>query len=66
MENRLGVGQSGRSLRRERIQLGLEVSVAGERKMYAPGFPFMMILLVFIATIAPITYKYVFSAYYKS
>ena len=63
MENRLGVGQSSRSLCRERIQLGLEVSVAGERKMYAPGLPFMMILLAFIATIAPITYKYVFSAY---
>ena len=63
LENRLGVRKSGRSLRRERIQLGLEVSVAGEHNIYAPGLPFMMILLAFIATMAPITYKYVISAY---
>ncbi|KAH9013673.1 hypothetical protein EDB85DRAFT_1899607 [Lactarius pseudohatsudake] len=59
LEKNLGVGRSDslRSLRRERIQLGLEVSMAGERRMYAPGLPFMMVLLVLAVTITPTAYK---------
>jgi hypothetical protein len=65
LENSLDDGRTSRtnrSLHRERIQLGLDVSVAGERRMFAPGLPFMIVLLAFVATVAPTVYKYVLSA----
>jgi hypothetical protein len=55
LERRLG---GEKSLRRERIQFGLEVSVAGERGVWAPGFPFMMVFLAFITMIIPYAYRY--------
>jgi hypothetical protein len=58
----MGVVRDEKSRRRERIQLGLEVSVAGERGVWAPGFPFMMVFLAFIVVIIPHAYKYTFSA----
>jgi hypothetical protein len=62
LERRLGAVRDSRSLRRERIELGLEVSVAGERGVSAPGFPFMMVLLALIVVIIPGAYKhYAFS-----
>ena len=62
LERRLGVVRSNNSLRRKRVQLGLEVSVAGERGVWAAGFPFMMVLVVLVAVIIPNAYKYAFSA----
>ena len=62
LERRLGVVRSNKSLRRKRVQLGLEVSVAGERGVWAAGFPFMMVLVVLVAVIIPNAYKYAFSA----
>ncbi|KAH9030021.1 hypothetical protein EDB85DRAFT_1891756 [Lactarius pseudohatsudake] len=62
LERRLGVVCDEKSRCRERIQLGLEVSVAGERGVWALGFPFMMVFLAFIAVIIPHAYKYTFSA----
>jgi hypothetical protein len=44
-------------LRRERIQLGLEISVAGERRVSVSGLPFMMVLAL-IVVIIPSAYKY--------
>jgi hypothetical protein len=61
LERRLGVLHGDKSLRRERIQLGLEVSVAGERGVWAAGFPFMMVLLALVAVIIPSAYKHAFS-----
>ena len=49
--------RDNRFLRRERIQLGLEVSVAGERRVSASGLPFMMVLAL-IVVIIPGAYKY--------
>lgn len=62
LERRLGVVRDGKSLHRERIQLGLEVSVAGKRGVWASGFPFMMVLLALITVLIPNACKYVFSA----
>ncbi|KAH9172234.1 hypothetical protein EDB89DRAFT_1906344 [Lactarius sanguifluus] len=61
LERRLGVVCDEKSRHHERIQLGLEVSVAGEHGVWAPGFPFMMVVLAFIAMIIPHAYKYTFS-----
>jgi hypothetical protein len=58
LERRLGAVRDSRSLCRKRIQLGLEVSVAGERGVSAPGFPFMMVLLALIVVIIPGAYKH--------
>ncbi|KAH9008231.1 hypothetical protein EDB84DRAFT_1447072 [Lactarius hengduanensis] len=62
LERCLGVVRDEKSRHCEHIQLGLEVSVAGERGVWAPGFPFMMVFLAFIAMIIPHAYKYTFSA----
>lgn len=62
LERRLGVVRDDKSLHRERIQLGLEVSVAGKRGVWASGFPFMMVLLALITVLIPNACKYVFSA----
>jgi len=62
LERRLGVVRGEKSLRREHIQLGLEVSVAGKREVWASGFPFMMVLLALITVLIPNAYKYAFSA----
>lgn len=61
LERRLGVMRGNKFLRRERIQLGLEISVAGERGVSAlsvSGFPFMTALLALIVVIIPGAYKY--------
>jgi hypothetical protein len=58
LERRLGAMRDNRFLRRERIQLALEISVAGERGVSASGFSFMMVLLVLIVVIIPGAYKY--------
>lgn len=58
LERRLGVVRGDKSLHRERIQLGLEVSVTGVR---TSGFPFMIVLLALITVIIPNAYKYAFS-----
>lgn len=55
LERRLGAVRDNRLLRRERIQLGLEISVAGDRRVLASRFPFTMVLLALIAAGA---YKY--------
>ncbi|KAI9447020.1 hypothetical protein BJY52DRAFT_1228531 [Lactarius psammicola] len=39
LERCLGVARDEKSLRREHIRLGLEVSVAGECGVWAPGIP---------------------------
>jgi hypothetical protein len=62
LERRLGAVRDNKFLRRERIQLGLEISVAGERGVSAPGFPFMMFLLALVVAIIPAYKYYVFSA----
>jgi hypothetical protein len=63
LERRLGAVRDNKFLRRERIQLGLEISVAGEHGVSAPGFPFMMVILALVVAIIPGAYKYyVFSA----
>jgi hypothetical protein len=67
LERRLGVMRGNKFLRRERIQLGLEISVAGERGVSAlsvSGFPFMMAFLALIIVIIPGAYKYY--AFFKS
>jgi hypothetical protein len=63
LERHLGVvrGNKHRYLHRERIQLGLDIIVAGERRGWASGFPFMMVLLIVITVIIPNAYKYAFS-----
>jgi len=58
LERRLGAMRDNKFLRRERIQLGLEISAAGERGVSASGFPFMMGLLALIVVIIPGAYKY--------
>ncbi|KAH9030047.1 hypothetical protein EDB85DRAFT_1891779 [Lactarius pseudohatsudake] len=59
LERRLGVARGDdKSLRRERIQLGLEVSVAGKRGVWASEFPFMMVLLALMTVFIPNAYKY--------
>jgi hypothetical protein len=51
--------RDNRFLRRERIQLGLEISVAGQRGVSASEFPYMMVfLLALIVVIISGTYKY--------
>jgi hypothetical protein len=55
LERRLGVMRDNRFLRRERIQLGL---VAGQRRVSASEFPYMMVLLALIVVIISGTYKY--------
>ena len=62
LERCLGVVRSDKSLCHEHVQLGLEVSVAGEHGVWAAGFPFMMVLVVLVAMIIPNAYKYAFSA----
>jgi hypothetical protein len=61
LERRLRIVRGEKYLRRERIQLGLDVSVAGERRVWASGFPFMMVLLALITMSLPNVYKYMFS-----
>lgn len=58
LERRLGAMRDNRLLRRERVQLGLEISVAGERGVSVSGLPFMMVFLALIVVIIPGTYKY--------
>ncbi|KAH9953576.1 hypothetical protein BC827DRAFT_1247691 [Russula dissimulans] len=58
LESRLGAVRDNRALRRERIQLGLDVSVEGKRGVSEPAFPFMMVLLALIVVIIPSAYKY--------
>jgi hypothetical protein len=58
LERRLGAVRDNRFLRRERIQLGLDISVAGERGVSTPGFPFMMVLLALVVVMIPGAYKY--------
>lgn len=62
LERRLGAMRDNRCLCRERIQLGLGISVAGARRVSVPGFPSMMVLLALIVVIIPGAYKhYAFS-----
>ena len=61
LERRLGVVRSDKSLRRKRIQLGLEVSVAEERGVWVSGFPLTILLLALTTVIIPNAYKYAFS-----
>ena len=58
LERRLGAMRDNRFLRRERIQLGLEFSVIGERGVSVSEFPFMMVLFAFFVVIIPSAYKY--------
>lgn len=59
LERRLGVIRDDRFLRRERIQLGLEISVAGQHGVSASEFPFMMmVLLALIVLMTSGIYKY--------
>ncbi|KAI0268934.1 hypothetical protein BGY98DRAFT_938053 [Russula aff. rugulosa BPL654] len=59
LERRLGAMRDKRFLRRERIQLGLEISMAaGQHGVSASRFPSMMILLALIVLIIPCAYKY--------
>jgi len=60
LEKRMGIVQDDRSLRRERIQLGLEIVVA-DNWVRACGLPFLIIILALITTIVLNAYKYVFS-----
>ena len=64
LERRLGVMRDNRFLRCERIQLGLEISVTGERGVSASEFPYMMVLLALIVVVISIAYK--FFAFSKS
>ena len=56
----MGIARNDRSLRRERIQLGLEIVVADNR-VRARGLPFLMIIFAIITTTALNAYKYAFS-----
>ncbi|KAH9021398.1 hypothetical protein EDB85DRAFT_1895713 [Lactarius pseudohatsudake] len=58
LERRLGVVRDDKSLYHEHIQLGLEVSVAGKRGVWASEFPFMMVLLALMTVFIPNAYKY--------
>jgi len=58
LERRLGAMRDNRFLRRERIQLGLEISVAGERGVSVSRLPYMMVLLPLIVVIFLGAYKY--------
>lgn len=58
LERRLGAVRDNRFLRRERIQLGLEISVAGKRGVSMHGFPLMIVLLSLIVVMIPGAYKY--------
>ena len=60
MEKRMGVSRSDRSIRRERIQLGLEV-VVGDGRVRARGLPFLLMILAVITTMVLNAYKYAFS-----
>ena len=63
LERHLGAMHNNRFLHHEHIQLGLEISVAGEHRVSAPRFPFMMVILALVVAIMPGAYKYyVFSA----
>lgn len=59
LERRLGATRDNRFLRRERIQLGLEISVIGDRGV--SEFPFMMVLFAFFVVIIPSAYKYYYA-----
>ncbi|KAI9429862.1 hypothetical protein H4582DRAFT_2064579 [Lactarius indigo] len=61
VERRMGIVRSDRSLRREHIQLGLEIAVADNR-VRARGLPFLIIILAIITTIVLNAYKYTFSS----
>lgn len=63
LERRLGAMHDNhdRFLRRERIQLGLEISV-GDRGASASGFPFMMVLALIIVIFSGAYKYYTFSA----
>jgi hypothetical protein len=61
LERHMGtVVRNNRSLRRKRIQLGLEIVVA-DSQVRACGLPFLMIILAVITTMVLNTYKYAFS-----
>lgn len=60
MEKRMNVSRSDRSIRRERIQLGLEV-VVGDGRVRARGLPFLLMILAVITTMVLNAYKYAFS-----
>ncbi|KAH9010287.1 hypothetical protein EDB85DRAFT_1894350 [Lactarius pseudohatsudake] len=55
-----GIVRSDRSLRRERIQIGLDIAVADNR-VRARGLPFLIIILAIITTMVLNAYKYAFS-----
>jgi hypothetical protein len=61
LERRMGIVRSDRSVRRERIQLGLEIVVADNR-VRACGLPFLIIIFAIIAIMmVSNAYKYAFS-----
>ncbi len=63
LERHLGAMHNNRFLHHEHIQLGLEISVAGEHGVSAPRLPFIMVILALVVVIIPGAYKYyVFSA----
>jgi hypothetical protein len=61
LERRMGIVRNDRSVRRERIQLGLEIVVADNR-VRARGLPFLIIIFAIIAIMMVLNaYKYAFS-----
>ena len=58
LERHLGATCDNRFLCCERIQLGLEISMAGERGVSALSVPFLMVLPALITVIIPGAYKY--------
>ena len=60
----MGIVWNDRSLRRERIQLGLEIVVVDNRVrlgVRARGLPFLIIILAIITTMVLNVYKYALS-----
>jgi hypothetical protein len=61
LERRMGIARNYRSVRRERIQLGLEIVVA-DNGLRAHGFPFLILILAIITVMMVLNaYKYAFS-----
>ena len=61
LERRMGIVRNYKCVRRERIQLGLEIVVA-DNGVRARGFPFLILLLAIITVMMYLNaYKYAFS-----
>ena len=61
LEKRIGIFRNGKYLRRERIQIGLDIAVADNRGLRACGLPFLIVIFAILTTVVPTAYKYVFS-----